>query len=61
MANHPGSHKPGRPKTKIKKKGSKVLREFAAGTLRSSSGRKITSRNQALAIAFSEQRRAKKG
>lgn len=32
----------------------RVLREFAEGRLRSSSGEKVTSREQALAIAFSE-------
>ena len=43
----------------IGKKGHIVLREFKAGTLRSGgSGRKVTSRKQALAIAFSEQKDA---
>jgi hypothetical protein len=32
----------------------KVLREFKAGTLKSSSGEKVTSERQALAIALSE-------
>lgn len=36
------------------------MREFEAGTLRSSSGRKVTSRKQAVAIALSEQRDADK-
>ncbi len=36
----------------------KVLREFKAGTLRSSSGRKVTKRSQAVAIALSEAREA---
>lgn len=33
---------------------SKVLREFKAGTLKSSSGEKVTNQRQALAIALSE-------
>lgn len=37
----------------------KVLHEFKAGTLRSSSGQKVTSKAQALAIALSEARRGK--
>lgn len=37
---------------------TKVMHEFGKKTLRSSSGRKVTSQKQALAIAFSEQRRA---
>lgn len=32
----------------------KVLREFKAGTLKSSSGKKVTNQRQALAIALSE-------
>ena len=40
--------------TKAEKKVSKVMREYAAGTLKSSSGKKVTSRNQAIAIALSE-------
>lgn len=35
----------------------KVMREFKEGTLKSSSGDKVTSRDQAIAIALSEQRR----
>lgn len=38
---------------------SQVMREFEAGTLRSSSGEKVTSRDQALAIALSEARKVK--
>lgn len=38
----------------------KVMGEFKRGTLRSSSGRKVTSRKQAVAIALSEERRAKR-
>ena len=37
----------------------RVMREFAAGTLRSSSGEKVTSRSQAVAIAYSEAGKAK--
>jgi hypothetical protein len=37
-----------------KSKFDKVMREFKAGTLNSSSGQKVTSHKQALAIAFSE-------
>lgn len=43
-----------------KKKGQskihKVMAEFEAGTLKSSSGDKVTSREQAVAIALSEAR-----
>lgn len=39
---------------------SKVMREFEQGTLRSSSGQKVTNQKQALAIALSEAQRAKK-
>lgn len=41
-------------------KASKVMREFHRGTLRSSSGKKVISRDQAKAIAMSEQRRARR-
>lgn len=45
-----------------KKKGrhkiKKVLGEFKRGTLKSSSGRKVTKRSQAVAIALSEARAA---
>lgn len=40
--------------TKAEKKVSKVMREYGAGTLKSSSGKKVTSRKQAVAIALSE-------
>lgn len=36
----------------------KVMREFKRGTLRSSSGQKVTKRKQAVAIGLSEDRRA---
>lgn len=38
----------------------KVMNEYKARTLKLSSGKKVTSREQAIAIAMSEQRRAKK-
>jgi hypothetical protein len=41
-------------KTKAEKKISKVMKEFQAGTLRSSSGQKVTNPAQARAIALSE-------
>ena len=40
-----------------KKKIETVMREFKAGDLRSSSGKKVTSRSQGLAIALSEAKR----
>ncbi|WP_333846859.1 DUF6496 domain-containing protein [Phaeobacter italicus] len=45
-----------KPRTKAAKsaKVSKVLREYKSGTLKSSSGRKVTSAKQAKAIALSE-------
>jgi hypothetical protein len=44
------------PKTKEgkKRKVEKVMGEFKEGSLRSSSGSKVTSRKQAVAIAMSE-------
>jgi hypothetical protein len=39
------------------KKVEKVMHERKAGTLRSGSGRKVTSRKQAISIALSEARR----
>ena len=41
-----------------KKKVARVMHERKAGTLRSGSGRKVTSRKQAIAIALSEAREA---
>lgn len=38
----------------------KVMREYKEGKLKSSSGDKVTSRKQAIAIALSEQRAARK-
>ena len=37
-----------------KRKFQKVMREYAKGTLRTPSGKKVTDRKQAVAIAFSE-------
>ena len=51
----------GSPKSdKAKKKISKVMGEYAAGELKSSSGEPVKKRPQAIAIAMSEARRAKK-
>lgn len=44
----------------IKGKVYTVMSEFKRGTLRSSSGRKVTSRKQAVAIALSEARLSRK-
>jgi len=41
-------------KDKMQQKVSKVMREYKAGKLKSSSGQKVTSRDQAVAIAMSE-------
>lgn len=38
----------------------KVMHEYKVGTLKSSSGQKVTSRKQAIAIGLSEQRAARK-
>ena len=48
--------KPGRKKRKVKK----VLGEFKRNKLKSSSGKKVTNRKQAIAIALSEARRKKR-
>lgn len=47
-----------RKKSKGKHKISKVMGEFKRGTLKSSSGRKVTKESQAVAIALSEARAA---
>lgn len=44
----------------VSDKVSKVMREFEAGTLRSSSGQKVTDQKQAIAIALSEAQRKDK-
>jgi hypothetical protein len=41
-----------------KKKVAKVMREHKKGTLKSGSGKKVTSRKQAVAIALNEARRS---
>jgi hypothetical protein len=41
-------------KAKMQDKVHKVMREYKAGKLKSSSGDKVTSRDQAVAIAMSE-------
>jgi hypothetical protein len=45
-------------KTKAQSKVKKVMHERKAGTLRSGSGKKVTSRKQAIAIGLSEARKA---
>jgi hypothetical protein len=44
--------------TKGKRKVAKVMREQKEGTLKSGSGKKVTSRKQAVAIALSEARKS---
>jgi|KBSMisStaDraftv2_1062788.scaffolds.fasta_scaffold1836507_2 hypothetical protein len=44
--------------SKGKKKVHKVMHEFKEGSLKSSSGKKITNRKQAVAVALSEARQA---
>jgi hypothetical protein len=46
--------------TKAQKKVEKVMSEYPAGTLKSSSGQKVTNRKQAIAIALSEAGKARK-
>jgi hypothetical protein len=45
---------------KKEEKIAKVMREYAKGKLKSSSGKKVTSKEQAAAIAYSEAERKKK-
>lgn len=47
-------------KSKGAKKVAKVMREYKGGKLKSSSGKKVTSRKQAVAIALSEAGMSKK-
>lgn len=47
-------------KRKRKTKEHKVMSEFKRGKLKSSSGRRVTSRKQAVAIALSEAGKSKK-
>ena len=44
--------------TKGKGKVKKVMHEFKEGTLKSSSGRKVSNRKQAVAVALSEARKS---
>lgn len=46
-----------KPKGNAQAKFSKIMEEFSHGTLRSSSGEKVTDKSQALAIAYSEARK----
>ena len=46
--------------TKGQKKIEKVMSEYKTGTLKSSSGKKVTNRKQAIAIAMSEAGMTKK-
>jgi hypothetical protein len=46
---------------KMKNKVRKVMHEYKSGTLKSSSGDKVKSRDQAVAIAMSEAGMKKKG
>jgi hypothetical protein len=47
-------------KAKMQRKVKKVMREYKAGKLKSSSGEKVTSQKQAVAIAMSEARQTAK-
>ena len=47
--------------SKKEKKIKKVMGEFKGKTLKSSSGKKVTNRNQAMAIAFSEAKKLNHG
>lgn len=47
-------------KAKMQRKVAKVMREYKAGKLKSSSGDKVTNQKQAVAIAMSEAKRMKK-
>jgi hypothetical protein len=47
--------------SKARQKVHKVMKEKKEGTLKSSSGKKVTSRKQAVAIALSEARRSGAG
>lgn len=52
------SHSSSRNGSKAKRKVHKVMKEHKQGKLKSGSGKKVTSRKQAVAIALSEARRA---
>lgn len=49
-----------KPTKKQKAKVAKVMSEYGSGKLKSSSGRKITSQRQAIAVALSEANLARK-
>lgn len=61
MAKHNPLQDEIRKRARGKKKVGIVLGEFKKGTLKSSSGKKVTSRDQALAIALSEAGLSKRG
>ena len=52
------SHRSSRSSSKGKRKIHKVMKEHKQGELKSSSGKKVKSRKQAVAIALSEARRS---
>ncbi|HEU0123351.1 MAG TPA: DUF6496 domain-containing protein [Bryobacteraceae bacterium] len=54
----PSTRKSSSSSTKGEQKVEKVMGEFKHGTLRSSSGKKVTKRKQAVAIALNEAREA---
>jgi hypothetical protein len=47
-------------KSKMQEKVHKVMKEYSTGKLKSSSGQKVKSREQAIAIGMSEARQAAK-
>ena len=47
-------------KDKMQSKVNKVMKEYSAGKLKSSSGEKVKSRDQAVAIAMSEAKQSAK-
>ena len=47
-------------KSKMQEKVHKVMKEYSTGKLKSSSGQKVKSRKQAIAIGMSEARQAAK-
>jgi len=47
-------------KDKMQSKVNKVMKEYSAGKLKSSSGEKVKNRDQAVAIAMSEARQSAK-
>ena len=57
-SSHSHSHSSSRSGSKGKRKIHKVMKEHKQGTLKSSSGKKVKSCKQAVAIALSEARRS---